>query len=69
MSMEINAIITDLSKECEMSVLEDHLDEMFISWVRYQDAPTREHREDITFAYETLRNHLRRIDTFLNNKK
>ncbi|HPH85556.1 MAG TPA: hypothetical protein PLC48_08840 [Ferruginibacter sp.] len=63
------AIVTELAKECEMEVLENNLTEMFTSWVCYQECPGIQQREDITYTFNTLRNHLRSISKFLNSKK
>jgi len=58
---EANAIVKELTQECEPEVLVENLTEMYQSWVCYQDCPGREHREDITFTYNTLRHHLAKI--------
>lgn len=62
-------IVTELGKECEIEVLENNLTEMFTSWVCYMDCPGKSHREDITYTYNVLRNHLRSISEYLNSKK
>lgn len=66
---EATAIVIELTKECEPEVLVENLTEMYQSWVCYQECPGREHREDITFTFNTLRHHLAKIEQLQNSIK
>ena len=64
--IEAAEIITEISKDCEMEVLIENLHELYTSWVLYQDCPGKQHKEDITYTYNVLRNHLKRMETYFS---
>jgi hypothetical protein len=55
------AVVTDLLKTIEPEILEENLSDMYLSWVKYQESPTHEYREDITSSYVVMRDHLRNL--------
>lgn len=54
-------LIEGLTKEAEMNFFEEHLHEMYTSWVLYQENPNAQYRADVTYTYSTLRKLLLKI--------
>ena len=52
-------LIKELSREAEQEFLEENLHEMFLAFVAYWEAPTKEFREDVITTYQALRRLIR----------
>lgn len=61
-------IINEFIKEADMAFFEEHLHEMFLSFVR-ENQFTDQFLEKTVYTYQTLRNLIKRTETLQNERK
>jgi len=61
-------IIEEIISDASPDVFQEHLNEMFQSWVINAEDTSREQRSDIVFTYNALNKHLDSIRKFCTKK-